>query len=214
MENLITLESICKRWDGAERPLFKGKLIDDKGCCCAQGDVLRVYGYTDEELREMTQAKADWEVAKILNISTTHSILLRHINDKKDGCPQDVLRNPSKILGPEADSILKLWTWAGQQKDVDHADVADAAYAADAADAAYAAYVAAGADAADAAYAADAADAAYAAYVAAGADRFYRRIRGATLEIIAHKKLNKFYFLPKLGFNSLEDIKALPDWRK
>ena len=86
----ISTETCIARWsDPAARPLFKGKLIDEDGCCCAQGDVLRLSGRTDQELRNMAQSTADAEVAKLLGISRGHAILLRIINDKKDGCCEE-----------------------------------------------------------------------------------------------------------------------------
>ena len=105
----VTIESICNRWMSSERPLFKGYLISDDGCCCAQGDVLRCSGYTDDQLRTMTQENADAEVAKLLGISRAQSVLLRIENDKEDGCPQDVLLNPAKILGDEWTEIDRFW---------------------------------------------------------------------------------------------------------
>jgi len=182
----ITIEKIVRRWDSAERPLFRGCLIDKNGCCCAQGDVLRLAGKSDEELRTMKQYIADREVARLLNISITHSVLLRHVNDKNDGCPQDVLQNPEKILGVETTRILKFWRWVDQPAYA-YAYVADTA----------AAYVVGGSG--------DAADAAH----ASAAYWFYRRVRGATLEIIGHTKLMKYYFLPLLGFENVEALDKL-----
>lgn len=105
----ITIESMCNRWDGRDRPLFKGELISGDGCCCAQGDVLRVSGWSDNRLRNVEQRLADEAVARILGISVAHSVLLRIVNDSKDGCPQDVLRAPQKILGDQADRVLAFW---------------------------------------------------------------------------------------------------------
>jgi hypothetical protein len=105
----VTIESICQRWQSAERPLFKGSLISDDGCCCAQGDVLRCSGYTDEQLRTMTQENADAEVARLLGISRTQAVLLRKVNDSKDGCPQDVLLHPERIVGDEWPEIDRFW---------------------------------------------------------------------------------------------------------
>lgn len=61
----VTIESMVNRWSGLERPLFRGKLIDKDGCKCAQGDVLACAGYTDEQLRNLEQLKADvaWAAA-------------------------------------------------------------------------------------------------------------------------------------------------------
>ena len=103
-------EFMVQRWtDPKSRPLFKGSLIDETGCKCAQGDVLSCSGWTDEQLRAMTQDSADSEVAKILGISRAHAVLLRQVNDAKDGCPQEVLSNPEKVLGDQADKVLSFW---------------------------------------------------------------------------------------------------------
>ena len=44
-----------------------------------------------------------------LGIPRAQAILLRHVNDAKDGCPQDVLSTPEKILGEQADKVLAFW---------------------------------------------------------------------------------------------------------
>jgi hypothetical protein len=105
----VTIANMVERWSGLERPLFKGKLIDNDGCKCAQGDVLSCAGFSDDELRRMDQAKADKETARILGISTTHAVILRLVNDQDDGAPQIVLSNPAKILGDQAPLLLAFW---------------------------------------------------------------------------------------------------------
>lgn len=67
---MTTIAEMVARWESAERPLFKGCLIDDDGCCCAQGDVLRVCGMSDDELRRIEPREADRRVAEELGIST------------------------------------------------------------------------------------------------------------------------------------------------
>ena len=66
-------------------------------------------GYTEEDLRNTEQEKADREVAKLLGISVAHSVLLRKINDSQDGAPSDVLTNPEKYLGPNYQKVLEFW---------------------------------------------------------------------------------------------------------
>ncbi len=105
----VTIEAMIERWSGMDRPLFKGKLIDTDGCKCAQGDVLSCAGFTDEQLREMTQFNADKEVAQILGISRTHAVLLRNVNDKIGGAPQLVLSEPAQIIGDQAPLLLAFW---------------------------------------------------------------------------------------------------------
>jgi len=105
----VTIETMVQRWSGLERPLFKGKLIDRDGCKCAQGDVLSCAGFTDHQLRAMTQNKADKEVAAILGISRTHAVLLRNVNDKVGGAPQLVLSDPAQVIGDQAPLLLAFW---------------------------------------------------------------------------------------------------------
>ena len=141
-EDLIA--EIVARWeDPAARPLFKGSLIDEDGCCCAQGDILRTYcGWDDAALRrDSIQAEADREVGKALGISLFQSVLLRVVNDRQDGCPQDVLRAPEKVLGDQAHILLAF----GRHFDRMNKDQWDTARAAAWAAAGAAAWAAAGA---------------------------------------------------------------------
>ncbi len=199
----VTIEEMVQRWTSMKRPLFKGKLIDNDGCCCAQGDVLRVCGFSDDSLREMSQSKADKETASRLGISTLQAVLLRNVNDSKDGCPQEVLTNPSKILGPNADLILGF----GGHIDAMNTAAVDAARAAAWAavvDAARAAARAAAVDAAGDAARAAAGDAAWAAagdaaWAAAG-DAARAAARNAAVELCGWNKLpGKPFFLPIMG---------------
>ena len=192
----ITPEFMVQRWtDPKSRPLFKGSLIDETGCKCAQGDVLACSGWTDEQLRAMTQDSADSEVAKILGISRAHAVLLRQVNDAKDGCPQEVLSNPEKVLGDQADKVLSFWLrldgLTSEQWDAAGDAAGDAAWDAawDAAGAA--AWSAAGAAAWSAAWSA-AGDAARAAAGAAN------EIQGAA---IMREKGLPFFFLPMFGID-------------
>lgn len=110
----ISIDSIVARWtDPSRRPLFKGGLVDISPdgtvCRCAQGDILHLAGWSDGRLASADQSQADAEVAALLGISRTHSVLLRYINDDADGCPQDVLAAPEKILGPHARLVLAFW---------------------------------------------------------------------------------------------------------
>ena len=211
----ITPESMVQRWtDPKARPLFRGSLIDDDGCKCAQGDVLACAGWTDDQLRGLSQDKADMEVAKVLGISTAHAVLLRGVNDKKDGCPQDVLAAPEKILGDQAGKLLAFWLHLDRMTCDDWEKVAAARTAARAAawDAARAAawaaaWAAAGAAARDAAGAAAGAAARDAAGAAAWAAAWTaawaaNEIQGAA---IMRKQGQPFFFLPMFGINDPED---------
>ena len=207
----ITPESMVQRWtDPKARPLFRGSLIDDDGCKCAQGDVLACAGWTDDQLRGLSQDKADMEVAKVLGISTAHAVLLRRVNDKKDGCPQDVLTAPEKILGDQAGKLLTFWLHLDRMTGDDWEKVAAAGTAAwtdawaDARTAAWAAaWTAVGTAARDAARTA----AGGAAWTAAGAAAWTaadaaNEIQGAA---IMRKQGQPFFFLPMFGINDPED---------
>jgi len=179
----VSIETMVERWSGLSRPLFKGKLIDDYGCKCAQGDVLACAGFTDAQLRTMTQTKADAEVARILGISQTHAVLLRNVNDTVGGAPQLVLSDPVQILGDKAPLLLAFWLHLDKMT----AAAWDAARSA----ARSAAWDAAGDAAWDAAW-----DAA-----------------GASSEIQGMDKLEKDgrkpYFLAFFGFKTWDDVRAL-----
>lgn len=197
----VTIESIVTRWsDPDARPLFKGELIDDSGCCCAQGDVLRVCGWKDSMLRALDQLQADREVAAALGISLAHSVLLRVVNDREGGCPQDVLAYPEKILGGQAGRVLVFWRrldaftpqqWAAAAE-VAREVAREAAGAAAREAAREAAGEAAGAAAAEAAWAAGGAAA--------------REAARATNEIQGAAKLDRFFFLPMFGIRHPSEL--------
>ena len=136
MSNQEIIEAVVARWsDPTRRPLFKGSLIDDTPpegpCYCAQGDLLRHEGgWSDDDLRNAEQTKADAVVAELLGISRAHSVLLRLINDRADGCPQDVLRAPEKVLGDQAQLVLTFWRRFDDMTPGDWAAAGDAARAA------------------------------------------------------------------------------------
>ena len=187
-------ESVIQRWESRDRPLFKGKLIDANGCCCAQGDVLRHAGKSDAELRAMDQAVADRETARLLGISRTHAVLLRVINDTADGAPQSVLKASGlrKILGPHWRLVLAFWR---RMDDMTHDDWQKAAHAASGPYAAWAAARTAARDAARTAARDAAGDAARAATGAAARAAARVAARVAALELVGWSKLATPYFL-------------------
>jgi hypothetical protein len=196
----VTIANIVERWSGLERPLFKGQLIDAEGCKCAQGDVLSCAGWTDQQLRELTQGTADVEVAKVLGISRAHAILLRHVNDKVGGAPQLVLSHPEQILGEKAPLLLAFWLYMDAMPDA----AWDAAWDA-ARDAAWdAAWDAAGHTARAAARAAAGAAAGDAAWAAAA---------NASTEIqgmdILERDGKQPYFLAFFRLKTWDDVRAL-----
>jgi hypothetical protein len=198
---VISHEAVIARWeDPSARPLFKGKLIDEDGCCCAQGDILRTFcGWTDEQLRKVNvQAKADAEVAQALGISRFQAVLLRVVNDYQDGCPQDVLRAPEKVLGDQAHILLAFGRHLDRMTPTQWAAAWDAAWVA-ARDAAWVAVRdAAGAAAGDAAWDAARDAAGDAAGVAA-------EIQGAR---VLREQGRPFFFLPLFGFADPEAVLA------
>jgi hypothetical protein len=223
----VSIESMVERWSSLDRPLFKGELIDGDGCKCAQGDVLSCAGFTDDQLRSMTQNKADGEVAAILGISRTHAVLLRNVNDKVGGAPQLVLSDPAQVVGSKAPYLLAFWlhldglsyaawdaAWAAA-RDTARAAARDAAWNAAWAAAGYAARDAAGDDARDAARAA-AGDATWKAARAAAGDAAWKAAwvtSGTSSEIQGMDKLEadgrKPYFLAFFGFTTWDAVRAL-----
>src|SRR5271166_4573041 len=192
--NTVAIDTMVRRWsDPAARPLFRGCLIDEEGVCCAQGDVLRVCGWDDRRLHLVDQRAADKAVAAALGISLTHAVLLRLVNDTEDGCPQDVLAHPERILGDQAPRILEFWRRLDKMPPPDWAAARDAAQEAAWAAARAAARAAAGAAAQEAAW------------VAAGV------AAGATAEIQgAAGGLTDFYFLPLFGINDPSQLGDFP----
>jgi hypothetical protein len=221
------LADLISRWDEDEGKPYKGELFDfdsydgegepPLSCMCAQGQVLHVVaGWSVDDFRESGQTKADREVAKLLNISTAHSILLRTINDKRDGAPSVVLTDPGKVLGDQWSKLLDFWWHLDQMTAEQWAAARDAAGAAAWAAAWAAARDAAGVAAWAAAWAAarDAArDAAGAAARDAAWDAAWDAAYAAS-EIQGAKILKAngkgFYFLPMFGFATPDDIPVRP----
>jgi hypothetical protein len=104
-----TIDELLDWWPG--NIPFKGELINlDGSCMCAQGQVLHLIGgMSPDELRRIEQAEADRRTAELLGISLTHAILLRKVNDEPIGAPTCVLREPEKVLGSEAQTLLAFW---------------------------------------------------------------------------------------------------------
>jgi hypothetical protein len=104
-----TIDELLDYWPG--NIPFKEKLVNDDGSCmCAQGQALHFLGgLTVDELRGINQKDADLQVAKLFGISLAHSILLRNINDNREGAPSCVIRNPEQVLGGQAQTVLAFW---------------------------------------------------------------------------------------------------------
>jgi hypothetical protein len=112
-------ETLLAFWEDPRNIPFKRRLISEEPpgdgkepttCMCAQGQALHIVGgYSEEDLRNTTQGKADREVARLLDISVVHSVLLRLINDGEPGAPSDVLTSPEKYLGKNCHAVMKFW---------------------------------------------------------------------------------------------------------
>lgn len=138
---MMELKELLAYWDSDEGKPYKGQLIDwsaykenpdSLSCFCAQGQALHIIGgWEPERIHKIaSQAKADLAVAKLINISRAHSILLRSINDKVDGAPSIVLTDPGKVLGSEWSRLLDFWWHMDQIKAADWKSVAAARAAA------------------------------------------------------------------------------------
>ena len=233
---MTDIAELIARWNSDEGKPYKGTLIDyaeykpgELGCMCAQGQVLHVIaGWSIDDLRNTSQAKADLATAKALNISRAHAVLLRNINDSADGAPSIVLTDPGKVLGDQWSKLLDFWHYMDGLDDDGWQKVAAAraaaraaAWAAAGAAAWDAAWDAARAAARDAAWAAardaawDAAgdtawaaagDTAWAAAWDAAWDAAWE-IQGAAILAAQGREL---FFLPMFGFASPDAIPARP----
>lgn len=207
----ISIETVVARWrNPATRPAFvEGTLVEfgpngpdgpiDECKFCAQGDILaRDGGWSPRRIKGVDQPEADREVARLLGISVAHAVLLRHVNDSRAGCPEDVLAAPEKVLGDQAGRVLAFWRRLDAMTADDWRNVAAAA-----GDAAWdAAWDAAGAAAWAAALAAARAAARDAAWAAAGASN---EIQGARL---LRERGQPFTFLPLFGIADPDELES------
>jgi hypothetical protein len=205
--NTDAINQLVARWSEPDGIPFKGSLISDDGCMCAQGQALHfVGGWDADRLRSADQQEADRETAKLLGISISHAALLRRINDGQPGAPSVVLTDPAKVLGYQAHIVLAFWRHLDRMPP-EQWKAARAAAMAAAGDAAWDAAMAA---AGDAAWAAAWAAARAAARAAAGAAAW--AAAGATNEIqgaaVMRAKGQAFYFLPMFGFADPEAVLA------
>ena len=202
MTNPTTVEELLAYWPG--NIPFKGSLVSEDGSCmCAQGQALHFLdNYNSSDLRNIDQATADKRVAELFGISRSHSVLLRTVNDRQDGAPSSVIRNPEQVLGDQAHVVLAFWRHLDRMTAKDWAAARAAAGAAAGAAAWAAAWDAAWDAARDAARAA-AGDAAQAAA---------RTAAWATNEIqggaVMRAKGLPFFFLPLFGFADPEAVIA------
>jgi len=109
MANPTTVEELLDYWPG--NIPFKGGLVSEDGSCmCAQGQALHFLDkYNSSDLHNTNQTTADRRVAELFGISRSHSVLLRIVNDRQDGAPSSVIRNPEQVLGDQAHVVLAFW---------------------------------------------------------------------------------------------------------
>ena len=185
-----TIDELLDYWPG--NIPFKKKLVNDDGSCmCAQGQALHFLGgLTVDELRNIDQRDVDLRVAKLFGISLAHSILLRNINDNREGAPSCVIRNPEQVLGDQAQTVLAFWRHLDRMTPADKEAVREAARAVSLS------WEAAG----EAARALAGAAAGAAAREAAGATN---EIQGAA---VIRANNQPFAFLPLFGFSDPESV--------
>ena len=177
------IETLIAKWADPDGIPFKGELISDDGCMCAQGQALHyVGGWSPLKLRNVKQDEADRETARLLNISVAHAVLLRRVNDSEPGAPSVVLTDPAQVLGDQAETVLAFWRHLDRMTAEQWATAWDAARAA--------------------AWDAARATAGASARAAAGATN---EIQGAR---ILRERGQPFTFLPMFGFADPETVLA------
>ena len=218
----MNIQPLIDRWQTDKGKPYKGYLIDmdeynadpsNPGCMCAQGQVLHYAGWDAGRLNRVPQDEADREVAKLLNISISHAILLRIVNDRADGAPAVVLTDPNAVLGDQWSKVLDFWWYLDTMTGAAWVASAAAARAAARA-AAWAAARAAALEAAREAARAAALEASREAALQVSRVAAWVASAAATWEIqgaeIMHRDGKPFYFLPIFGFASPDDIPARP----
>ena len=197
------IKTLVAKWAEPDGIPIKGFLIGADGCMCAQGQALHyIGGWSPDQLRNVIQSVADRETARLLDISVSHAILLRLVNDSRPGAPSVVLTDPAQVLGDQAETVLAFWRhldrMTAEQWTAVWAVARDAAWADP--------WAVAGTAARDAAWADPWAVAGTAAGTAA------RAAAWATSEIQGARLLREsgqpFTFLPMFGFADPEAILA------
>ena len=206
----MDIQPLIDRWQTDEGKPYKGYLINMRAyyadprsprCMCAQGQVLHHAGWDADRLGNVAQEEADREVARLLNISISHAVLLRIVNDRADGAPAVVLTDPGAVLGDQWSKLLDFWwyldTMTGAARDA----------------ALQATWAAAG----EATWAAASKAALQAALQALGEDAWVSALQAtshAAWEIqgaeIMRRDGEPFYFLTIFGFVSPDDIPPRP----
>jgi len=202
------IETLIAKWAEPDGVPFKGELISADGCMCAQGQALHyIGGWSPHRLRNVAQAEADRETARLLDISVAHAVLLRRVNDSRPGAPSIVLTDPARVLGDQAETVLAFWRHLDRMTAEQWTAVWAVARDAARADPWAVAGTAAGTAARDAAWAVARAAAWAAAGPAAGAAAgcATNEIQGAS---VLRERGQPFTFLPMFGFADPEAVLA------
>jgi hypothetical protein len=113
-----TFEELKAFWASGEGKPYKGELIDigayrtnpSLSCMCAQGQILHALGgMTPSELEDLPVMDADEAVRKLMRISNLHAVLLRNVNDAREGAPIAVFDDLESLLGPNWSKVLDFW---------------------------------------------------------------------------------------------------------
>ena len=213
MANPTTVEELLDYWPG--NVPFKGSLVSENGSCmCAQGQALHFLdNMSADDLRNLEQPKADKRIAELFGISRAHAVLLRLVNDRQDGAPAVVIRDPAQVIGDQAHVVLAFWRHLDRMSPDDWITLASAEASAEAS-----AWASAWASARDSAWASardSARDSAWASAWASARDSAWASARvsaWATNEIqgaaVMRAKGLPFFFLPLFGFADPEAVLA------
>jgi len=181
---------------------------------CAQGQALHFLdNMSADDLRNLEQPKADKRIAELFGISRAHAVLLRLVNDRQDGAPAVVIRDPAQVIGDQAHVVLAFWRHLDRMSPDDWITLASAEASAEAS-----AWASAWASARDSAWASagdSARDSAWASAWASARDSAWASARvsaWATNEIqgaaVMRAKGLPFFFLPLFGFADPEAVLA------
>ena len=213
---MTTIAELIARWNSDEGKPYKSSLIDmdaykadpdNIGCMCAQGQVLHLIGgWGADRLHREKQSIADAETANLLNISRTHAILLRQVNDSADGAPAAVLTDLAMVLGNQWSKLLDFWHYLDGMTDQQLSDIEEVTWAAARRAAQDAALDAAVDAAGDAAW--SAARVARCAIAGAAAPLASSEVQGAD---VMRRRGQSFFFLPRFGFDDPSQIPPRPD---
>lgn len=125
--NRKLVNQLKEKWASPDNRPAKGAAIVDGCSPCAQTEALMLHSNKNLEdiKKEVNPLLMDNLVAKALDISVTHAILLRRFNDFSSEDPSLVLTSPEKILGPNYKKVLRFWEFLDTFNFKDWGDFAD-----------------------------------------------------------------------------------------